>query len=92
MYVRRSLGSHYELKHHSPPDHSAFWPGSMLDKLRLYIDGDSRKASSVNNVFLTVNHQSVSSPSSVYTSRCGWPQNQAGYIQFGQPSHKSYIL
>eukprot|EP00731_Ephydatia_muelleri_P001628 Em0001g1628a len=88
----------YRYKYHGPPKSNAFWPGALLDKLRLCLDAPAPSGGgapcSVTNIFHPVD------PSRVYNSRAGpmptqvmsWPTNQSGYVQFGSQDRKQYAV
>lgn len=87
----------YRYKYHGPPKSNAFWPGTLLDKLRLCLDGPAPSGGapcSVTNIFHPVE------PSRLYNSRAGpmpnqvmaWPSNQSGYVQFGGQDRKQYAV
>ena len=86
----RNVHPKFKFAYHGPPSNSAFWPGALLDKVRLYLDSDSQRASSLRNIFHPVGGEDRLSQS--LTSKSSWPENDAGYVQFGTLPTKPHIL
>ena len=86
----RNVHPKFKFAYHGPPSNSAFWPGALLDKVRLYLDSDSQRASSLRNIFHPVGGEDRLSHS--LTSKSSWPENDAGYVQFGTLPTKPHIL
>jgi hypothetical protein len=80
----------FPYKHQKPSDSSVFWPGALLDKLRLCLD-TNKKTCTVGNIFQPIEIGQTPSPS-VKPPVCGWPQNEGGYVQFGTMAEKRCAL
>ena len=59
-------------------DDNAFWPGHLLDKIRMHMPDSYPK---VSNFFNTVILEKKIYPG--YENKINWAQNGAGYIQMG---------
>lgn len=97
MNIRSRPGFKY--KYHGPPKKGAFWPGTLLDKLRLCLtpeDGSCAAASgpcSVHNIFQPVDHSRVYNRTApVLGQVMSWPSNCNGYVQFGGQNRKQYAI
>ena len=69
------------------PDDSSFWPGAMLDKLRLWMPYKtcSDKCFSLHSIFhVTFDDFSDNTKDQKLT----WPDNERGYVQFGSGTNK----
>ena len=86
----RNVHPRFKFAYHGPPSNSAFWPGVLLDKVRLYLENDSQRASSLRNMFHPVGE--VDRLSQSLPAKASWPDNDAGYVQFGTLPSKPYIL
>lgn len=64
---------------HGKSDNNAFWPGHLLNKLRLYMPNSKPKSQTVFN--------SIKKEKKVYhgydNNLRGWAQNDSGYVQMG---------
>ena len=90
-HIRSRPGFKY--RRHELPDNNAFWPGALLDKLRLWLPKETLldKPYSVYNVFQPVQHPKIYNPHSpLVTQRTSWPENSSGYVQFGGQNRKQY--
>ncbi|XP_074644516.1 EF-hand calcium-binding domain-containing protein 12-like [Tubulanus polymorphus] len=56
---------------------NAFWPGELLDKLRLYMD-DEKNVYGANTAFRLVQTSVPAYPG--YNSIESWPENESGYV------------
>jgi len=63
---------------HGLSDDNAFWPGHLLDKIRMHMPDSYPK---VSNFFNTVILEKKIYPG--YENKINWAQNGAGYIQMG---------
>ena len=85
----------FKYKYHGLPDNNAFWPGALLDKLRLWQPSETLldKPYSLYNIFQPVEHPRIYNPySPIAVQRKSWPENSRGYVQFGSQTRKSYAL
>ena len=91
-HIRSRPGFKY--KDHGLPDNNAFWPGALLDKLRLWMPNASlNKSSSVDNIFQPVTRTKFSNPlGPVVEQKSSWPENGSGYVQFGSQNRKQYTI
>lgn len=89
----------FNYKYHGLPSNSAFWPGALEDKLRLYLPQETSetKPCSINTIYQPVHRHRVlhrSGISVLHTERGLWPVNDSGYVQFGSSlarTKKTYI-
>ena len=79
----------YPYKYQKPSSPSVFWPGALLNKLRVCLDSN-QKTNTMRNIFQPVREETTSS--SVKPAVCSWPQNEAGYVQFGTIQQKRCAL
>lgn len=89
----------FNYKYHGLPSNSAFWPGALLDKLRIYLPEESlsTKPYSLYNIFQPVTHPKVYNVFGPVNSTKGavWPENISGHVQLGASlarTRKSYCL
>ena len=89
----------FNYKYHGLPSNSAFWPGALQDKLRLYLPHETleTKPYSLYNLFQPVRHPKVYNYSYTSPSTKGvlWPENESGHVQLGSSlarTRKTYIL
>ncbi len=82
----------FKYKDHGLPDNNAFWPGALLDKLRLWMPQETLldKPYSLYNVFQPVQQPSIYNP--IVEQKMSWPENTSGYVQFGSQDRKQYQL
>ena len=105
LYVYLTLSVHtcrhirsrpgFKYKFHGLPDNNAFWPGALLDKLRLWHPSETlqNKPCSLYNIFQPVQHPKIYNPHSpVVEQKTSWPENESGYVQFGSESRKRYHM
>ena len=89
----------FNYKYHGLPSNSAFWPGALEDKLRLYLPQETSetKPCSINTIYQPVYRHRVLNNSGIsvlHTERGLWPVNDSGYVQFGSSlarTKKTYI-
>ena len=92
-HIRSRPGFKY--KYHGLPDNNAFWPGALLDKLRLWMPTETLmdKPYSLYNIFHPVQHPKICNPyTPIVEQKTSWPENESGYVQFGSQTRKSYAL
>ena len=62
-------------------DPNAFWPGQLLDKLRLCMDSERK----TNSVFTTVTRDQRGRANPGYDNNLNtWSVSDAGYVQYGE--------
>lgn len=80
----------FKYKDHGLPDNNAFWPGVLLDKLRLWLPSMD-KSCSLYSIFQPVTHPKIYNPyRPMIEQRTCWPENSSGYVQFGSQNRKQY--
>lgn len=95
-HIRSRPGFKY--KYHGLPKNNAFWPGAMLDKLRLCppFDGPTPPGGpcSVHNIFQHVDPSRTHNRTTPTTLSqvTSWPSNKSGYVQFGSQDRKQYAI
>ncbi len=85
----------FKYKDHGLPDNNAFWPGALLDKLRVWMPQETLldKPYSLYNIFQPVQQPDIYNPySPMVEQRMLWPENTSGYVQFGSQDRKQYQL
>lgn len=89
----------FNYKYHGLPSSNAFWPGALLDKLRIHLPQESleTKPYSLYNLFQPVTHPRIYNPSIPVDNARGvaWPENSAGRVQLGPSlarTKKTYII
>ena len=95
LYRELTSRSGFNYKYHGLPENNAFWPGALMDKLRLWLPNETLadKPYSLYNIFQPVTHPHICNPHIPNVEqRRAWPENAQGYVQFGGDSRKSFAL
>ena len=85
----------FNYKYHGLPENNAFWPGALVEKLRLWLPSETleHKPYSLYNIFQPVTHPRIYNlHAPLVEQRRAWPENAQGHVQFGGDSRKSYGL
>ncbi|XP_069499555.1 EF-hand calcium-binding domain-containing protein 12 isoform X3 [Ambystoma mexicanum] len=89
-YRKMSRNLKRKFAHQCPiPENNAFWPGHLLDKLRIYLPNMTPTPG--NALFYYAKPKKAIYPAK-YNNDRSWPMSDQGYVIYPDAASKSYIL